>query len=834
MKRLIIVVIVVLAFILLFVAVAPVLLREKVENNINIGIEKYINGTVERGELSLSLFKRFPNLSVDMPNIIVMYGKSENDTLLRVENLLLTVKPMQALFGKKIVVKKCEILRPVLSLRTENDSVNSRMILTTEDKQSNLPQSKAFNMPDIVEFDVIQGTFKYSNELRSTHTEMGEVNLHIETVKKGDATTLKIISSAQTFSFSKNNTRYIKDVHLGFTADIETCFETHSFVFGENDFIFNNLHLQVDGTVKKLGNGWNLNVGLTGKDSEFKSLLALLPESFTHEIPETSGSFVFNAKVQGVVTSNRLPAFTVQMSANDGMIRYSDKSKSINAINIDAAIDNRGGTFDSTVVNINHIGFDIDGNAFAANLKVVTPESNACFKGNMNGIIDFSALREAIPHFDSLAFKGIMKSDVSIEGDFAMLNGEEYEKLKSDGTVELSNFEIVNSSFPAGLKITEARLNIFPRYAELTSFKGKTGKSDFALEGKLENYLSCFLKDGTLKGKLRHTSHFIDGNELMRLHTSNENRGNDSINGSKPQQKITIPDNMDIETNSRIDRIIFDKLELNNTKGVLKIADSKLMLHNVNTSLLNGTMTMNGAYSAALTTQPTLDLNIALAAIDVNKAAQSFTIVESMLPIAQNATGTVSGNLKLKGVVDHGLTTVQSSLNGGGNLKSNKIKIAGSNVQKALSTMLKDSRYAQTDINNLIVDFDIENGNIFIKPFEVDFSGKKVIVAGKQMLDKTIDYSMKIPVSSKEIGRFAGLLGKTIPSGDNFIVKVMITGTSDNPELKLDVEDVKKQLENEYKNDIEKATKAVEKLLEDPDIKKKVEDVGNRLRKLFE
>ncbi len=50
---------------------------------------------------------------------------------------------------------------------------------------------------------------------------------------------------------------------------------------------------------------------------------------------------------------------------------------------------------------------------------------------------------------------------------------------------------------------------------ELKSFNSEIGESDFQLNGKIENYITYALSDGTLKGDFKFTSSNINANEFM-------------------------------------------------------------------------------------------------------------------------------------------------------------------------------------------------------------------------------------------------------------------------------------------------------------------------------
>jgi hypothetical protein len=243
---------------------------------------------------------------------------------------------------------------------------------------------------------------------------------------------------------------------------------------------------------------------------------------------------------------------------------------------------------------------------------------------------------------------GTVKSDLTLEGDYAMIEKEQYESIKANGNLILSGFSYKSPDFPKGVVISEASMQLTPRFVELLSFQSQVGASDFGLKGKLENYLAYALKDGVLKGNLEHRSKYIDANELMGL-VPEETA--DTTVVAEPFGKVLVPANLDFVMTSSVDKILYDKLELTASKGVVKIKDSRVILEGFKTNLLSGQLLMTGEYNTQDTLKPVVDFNLAATSIDINKAAHSISMIESLVPIAKNAKGLVSTNFNFKSVI---------------------------------------------------------------------------------------------------------------------------------------------------------------------------------------
>jgi hypothetical protein len=256
-------------------------------------------------------------------------------------------------------------------------------------------------------------------------------------------------------------------------------------------------------------------------------------------------------------------------------------------------------------------------------------------------------------------------------------------------------------------------------------------------------------------------------------------------------------------------------------------------------------MVMNGEYNTQDTLKPFVDFDLAVNTIDINQAAHSFTMVESMMPIAKNANGRVSSTLKFKTLIGDDFSPILNTFNGSGLLSSKEIEISGAKAQTALVSLLKDEKYGIARARDFLVNFKIESGNVYVDPFDVNVFGKKANISGSQSLDQTMDYLIKMPVSRSEISSVAGLLGGSLPAGDDIMVGINITGPVSDPKLSLSTEELSNVVKDEVKKEVQKAAdkvteevvkeaeKKLDELIKDEDTKEKLEDAGKKLRDLF-
>jgi uncharacterized protein involved in outer membrane biogenesis len=815
-------------FILLLVL--PFFFKGKIEKMVNEEINNAVNAKVEYDDFSLSLIRNFPNISLRLDGLTVSgKDKFEGDTLLALDRFAVVVD-VSSIFSDVIQVNDILIAHPAVhALVLADSTANWDIVKDTGTEEAEPEESSSSGVVRINSFRIVNGNIVYDDRTMDLITNIEGLNVSLTGDLSEQITEMTFNSSIDNFTVGMEGTNYLNRVKVGLDAKIKADTEKMLFTFLDNELMLNGLALGIDGSVQMKDNdAIGTDLTISAKKSDLKTLLALVPEEYMADFEDvkTTGDFHFVTTVNGdYIDSDHLPAFNVDLTVNNGKIQYPDLPESIDNINIHCVVDNPGGSADATVTDIENFHFELAGNPFDAGMKITNPVSNLTFSGKAIGTIDLGSLEKAIP-LDSFEIRGVITTDIVVEGDYEMIDKEEYEKIKSSGSAVMKDFFYSDADLPVGLHIDDAVMTFSPRYLELKSFKSRIGKSDFSMKGKLENYLAYALKDGTLKGNLSHHSRFINANELMAMSS-----GEEEAEDTTASTLAVVPQNIDFILMSNIDKILYDKLVITNTKGKITIRDGKVVLDGLYMALLDGSMKLTGTYSTADVNKPYMDFDIKATDIDISKAATSFTSVGAILPFAKAAKGKVNAGFNYYSRLDKEGNAVLSSLNGGGNLRSKGIEVSNTKIQNTLASLMKNERYKQLVAKDLNVNFKLENGGLTLKPFKLKVYGKELKVQGRQGLDKTMDYRIDMPVSRKDLAAVAGFLGGAVPTnGPDVPVGILVKGTFEEPKIDLDLSAAKKVLGDELSKE---ADKAIDNLIKDENVKKQVKDLKKKLGNIF-
>lgn len=831
MNKLVKIVLLALLGILALLIVLPIAFKGKIEEVVNREINKQLNATVSYNELSLSMLKNFPNLSLGISELSVVGQQAfENDTLVYLKDFTSEIGLLGAMSGK-ISVASLQLDDVLVNARVLADSTANWDIVksTGEEVEEVTPEEESSSdfTIELQHFAINNATIRYTDETAQLASEIEGLNVKLSGDMSASETNLQLFTEIKALMVKSGDITYVDGATLGLDAGLAANLDQMKFGFLENTFRINGMELNLDGdvTMKEVGYGLNLEIGT--KNTDFKSLLAMVPKAFLSDFEglRTAGDMTLEASIKGdYVDDNQWPAIDAVLEVKDGQIQYPELPKSIDAIGVLLKVKNPGGAADLTTTNLEQFHFELDKSPFDASMVLTTPMSNPTFKAKAHGRLDLGALAQAVP-MDSIELKGLIETKLDVEGDYNTIEAEDYEKIKAKGQMGIKNFAFNSPDVPQRVEIPSSEMTVTPKSLSLKSFNCKMGDSDFTITGSLENYLSYALKDGTLKGRFAHTSRNINTNAFIPEEETTE--GADSI--SEPLEVIEVPKNLDLVFSSKIDHLVYDKLEIKKINGQIVVKNGRVQMNGLNMRLLNGSLTMKGQYNTADMTKPFVDFEFTGSNLDVNMAANSFSVVDSMMPIAKKAAGLVSPKFSYYGVLGKDMMPVMTTVNGGGNLKSEGIKVEGSKIQNNLASTLKNDKYKVMKAEDLNINFLIEKGNIIVKPFKTKVGGQVMTVQGRQGVDQSIDYLITMPVSRKEVAGMAGLMGFNLPtSGSDLMVDVIVKGTVKEPIVSFNLDKAQKQVGKELEKE---AGRAVEKLLNDPGTQKAVEGIMNMFKK---
>jgi hypothetical protein len=204
--------------------------------------------------------------------------------------------------------------------------------------------------------------------------------------------------------------------------------------------------------------------------------------------------------------------------------------------------------------------------------------------------------------------------------------------------------------------------------------------------------------------------------------------------------------------------------------------------------LLGGKILMNADYDTRDTLKPFVKADLNMVGMGIKDAFNTFNTIQMLAPTAKGISGKVGVKLTYSSLLGHDFMPLISTLTGGGKLQSDEVTLLESAVYKKMKETLKLSDKYSNTFKDINVSFKINDGRIYVSPFNTKVGNIKMNISGDQGIDQTINYVIKTEIPRSDLGNSlnslidnlsasASAFGLTFKPADLIKVNVKVTGT---------------------------------------------------------
>lgn len=783
-------VIVVLVFAVLWFA--PLFFKGKVVRLIERQVAVRMESELHVGTMELSMFRSFPDCHVELKEVtIAREHAGVEDTLLYVPYIEASMNWKSLLAGNRLVIGRMLLRDGSLRLKVDAGGRRNWDIFPRMEKSSpGLPEQGRRNR--ILEWnDLSVGNLQvtYADYHTSTYAGIERADMQLAGNFSEDNNVFELSVLLNGISYRTQNTSWINRTDVSWQALITGNGGRKSFHVAKNDLSINDLQLDLTGSLAVEDTHWRVDLGLNAPDNRFESLLSLLPRHWAEKLEgwESGGDFGLEATVKGEVGGGRCPAFHAGLSVGDAFLKHPELPEALRHIRFDLQIDNPGGHTDSTRFLLRKASFDLAGAPFELFLDVTNP-GQPLLEGGLKGHIDLAALERVFP-LQEMELRGTLGADVRFQGEYRYIEKEQYDRFIAVGNITLRDFLWVSPRFAQGLSVPRANLAVTPSFLKLEHLQGKIHSSDFALQGRIYDYLPYLLRNGTLRGDFTLNSRLLNLNEFILA----GKRGAARPKGGEPggaEGVLEVPRHVDVRLATTVRTLLLDRLRVENLTGKVRLADAVATLDHLHMDLLQGKMSLGGRYSTADPQKPTVDFDIDASGFDLQSAYRAFTFVRKSLPVAAYCDGRISAAMNFAAVLDDKMSPLMHTADGRGTLLSEGIVIHDNPAMRQLAAVFKNDALNRLDISALKIDFVMKDGNITVPPFRTSLAGNPVTFHGNQSVEGALDYDLSLTLQRQFFGKEVDKLLRAIPGADGIRqmeLDAHIGGTLANPVITPDL-----------------------------------------------
>lgn len=825
---------------LILIIIAPFIFKDKIIALVKEEANKNLNAKVDFGEFDLTLFSTFPDFHFVINKVsVVGINEFEGDTLAYIGELSTNINLKSVIAGDKyqvnsLVIDKARILGKVMSDGKANWDISKPSADTTAAAPSE-PTKFALKLKKLKISDTY---IVYDDQQGNMYGKLEGFNYELAGDFTQDVFVMENLLEIAKTTFNMGGVGYLTNVHIKSKADLDMDMTQMKFKFKENELSLNDLTLGFDGEVKMPKDDIDMNVTFKAKQTEFKSILSLIPSVYSKDFAsvKTAGKLSLNGYAKGIYNDKSYPAFGVDLGIADAMFKYPSLPKSVNNINIDVKVQNPTGVLDATTIDINKFHLEMAGNPVNIWAHIKTPISDPDINAEIKAHIVLASVKDFIPMEAGDEMNGEINADIAMGGRLSAIEKQQYENFKASGTLEINKMNYKTSTLPYGVLLNVMKMNFSTQFVELASFDAKMGNTDIQANGKIENFLQYVFKDDLIKGAFNVSGNLVDLNQLMGPETTETAAATPSAAATSTAASgvIEVPGNIDFTLNAKFAKVLYTNLTLDNLAGSIVVRDKKVDMTNLKMNTMGGGLGISGYYETTNPKKPTANFNLDVTNFDIQNTFNTFNSVKKMAPIGQYAKGMFSASIKdFKMAMNDKMEPDMNTATCNGKLKTSKVSVGGYEPFNKLGDALKIKELKNLEFSNMDISFEMADGRVKTMPFDVKVNQINTNISGSTGLDQTIDYKWKMDIPRAMFGKEANsaanslLAQANVAAGTNISMseKIKVTinfgGTATNPVLKTGLKDEGGKSTTEAVKDqavavvADKANEEAQKILDD-------------------
>jgi len=571
----------------------PYFFKDQIQAAVIKAANESLNAKLNFTDVSLSVFRDFPDVSVRLQNLTVTNMEPFEDIRLAdVEAADVTVDIMSIIRNQKpwriksIYVKKPNINVFVL----EDGRANYDIVKPTADSLAEEPETATSDFNITLEsYEIEDGNIVYKDETIG-------IDLSIKGLDhkgSGDFTSmvydLNTDTNVDSLSLTYGGIPYLKRAHTELDAIFNIDQANSKYTLKDNIVKLNDLELRADGFVQ-LPDTSNIVMDLkfSTPQSEFKDLLSMIPNAYIagYESVKADGTFNLSGFAKGTynATQETYPAFQVNLGVENGSIKYPDLPLGISNINTKINVNSPTSNFDDLLLDIPTFAMQLGSNPIRAVFKLKTPISDPDVDTQIDGTLNLKELSQAFPMEGMSDLSGIISADVDVKTRLSYIENQEYEKVNMRGDMSVQGLNYKDVAYPA-IRINSAKAQFTPQNVRLENFDAKLGKSDVKASGSIQNILAYFSPKKTMRGQFTVRSNSFDANEWVPKETATTTQPALPASQTQPAAATEIFDRFDFTLDAAVGQLAYDTYRLKNSIVKGNIKPNKLSVSELSTQI---------------------------------------------------------------------------------------------------------------------------------------------------------------------------------------------------------------------------------------------------------
>ncbi len=762
------------------------------------GLNKQIRTKAEVGDVKLSFFKKFPDASLELKDVVLL-SVQNTDTLLQAEHLYLRFN-VARLLKRQYLIKEVHVHSGMLNLIVDqNGNKNYVFWNRQEDNDSedflldidNLKLTSInLNFQNLATDMAIAGNVKKGRFKGNFSREEYSLTAGIEGIL---------------YHYTKKDARYFKDQKISSSASLSVNPLTIEILSG--DLNLGGQLLDVRGKIIR-PRPLEYDLTLTSRHLDLDKVFRfnLLKGMKIPGDLEAGGVATFQASVTGMASKTQMPKINASFSLIDGWMKASVIPYGIRELKAEVQYSNgnRQGP-ESTMILLNNTSLLYGNSRLGGNYEIVNlshPRINYNIKAELD-LADIPSLISIDSTFRDM--DGMVYAEISLKGtqeSLAKIKKPELLKHHYDAKIRLDGVNLGLTYKSLDLRNLTGEL-IFKDHLMIKSLDGNIEDIEVSLSGRADNFLEfLFTNSGNL---WLDTDIYISKADLNNLPSLKQDDESNTITDT-----INMPDRLFIKTRYWIDELMVKKFHASQVTGELIYKPRRLSISRLNLHSMQGQIDAEGILEQQQNWQFLVKSISKVSDIDITGVFASFGNFGQDFIMDKHIRGELSGMVNFSAGLNEKMKIKKETILADCDIVIQDGELTGFEPMRKLSGFIDVEELEDIKFSTLTNQIFIRNEEVIIPKMDINSSAFDLTGSGLHGFDKNFTYKVKVSLSellskkAKKPDKRESEFGVIEDDGlGRVFIYLIIEGSDQGTEVRYDrrgaVQNIKDQFKEEKK-----------------------------------
>ncbi|MBR9860305.1 hypothetical protein GYB22_06070 [bacterium] len=795
-----------LMFIILLLAAAvflPYLFKDRIISAIKAEANKNITAQIDFDQnIAINIFRSFPDLYLGVNKISLVSSDSsfKSDTLVYCEKAELRLDLLELYKNQKYIVRSLNLNKAAINLEVNKDTIENWDIFVSEDSTESSEITLEF---DKISLDECR--FTYADYVYNIFSSAEDIYHTSTGVYSSDSMRLASESGLSKFNLTYDGISYMSGYEVVQNGDIAIDWIKEKFSFPHNDFKLNGLPVDFNGYFAFTGENsedMEFDMVAKSKSSDIKHFLTLIPAVYQTDFEsiQSKGKGELFFSFVGLYSATVFPSYKLALKLDEGYMKYPDMKDAASDIFLDLLVQSPDGVTDNLEVDVNKLHFKFGDEPFDMKLSLRQIFTDPYIDASGVGLINFDKIKSMIPLEEGTELSGKMLADLKLKGKTSSISNADVNAFSAAGDLSTSGLRFSTPDMPLPLSVTSGELQFNNQDISIPSFSASLGDNDLSFSADLKNCFAYLMNDETLRGTMNLKSTNFNANDFI---SESSTPGSDTLE----MTVVEVPGNLNFNLQASIDKLRYDDLTINGFTGTAEVLNKKVILKGVSAELLGGSVALNGTY-ASDDIRPKAKFDLSYSNISAKDLVKHFEVAKAFAPFASKLETNTQAMLNFEADLKEDMSPDLSTLTMGGSLSIAELNLNGFKILNQIDKKLGMQKFDGQKLKDLLLRFQITEGKMFVKPFDLMFDSIRLNLDGFTKLDGSLDYNgiLSLPASYvseqtsvvQNITKGSAFSSYVPKAGDYLDLNLDVLGTYAKPELKLNI----KEVVNNYKSSL--------------------------------